>query len=1225
LRACRFHTTFACFLVISRLFAPAGAAQTPQELARHILDATGIKGGLIVHFGCGDGQLTVALRDSNSYYVHGLDADIASVDAARAYIKSEGLYGNAVMVEHFDGDHLPYIDNLVNLLVSEQPLPFDANEILRVLAPNGVAYVKDGADWRTTVKPRPPGIDDWTHHLYDATNNAVSHDITVDPPKHFQWIGSPKWSRHHDRMGSVTGYVSANGRNYYVVDEGSRVSPQLPSSWKLYARDAFNGTVLWSKPIRDWLMPMWPLWSGPTQLARRLVAVGDALYVTLGLDGTGLSRVDGATGTVLWTKRDTVMTEEIIYSDGVLFVVIKDDPPETGWNSYKPEPVWPKPASDHVAAQFPWDEQPRIVAAIDPDDGSIKWEVSAEVAPMTLAADSNGVYFHDGTSIVCLDRADGTRKWTSVAIARQDPMPPRFGPTLVVHGHYILFAGGDANRTITSLSAETGEILWSSQNHPVSGVNCPYDLFVINGQAWMGATAQGGSSGNFTSWDLSTGASTLWPSDTDIFFMHHRCHRAMATVKWILPSRTGIEFVDTTTGHWIVNHWTRSGCNFGLVPANGLIYITPHNCTCYVQSKTYGFAALAPARPDHDYPDTPPPESRLIRGPAYGEPLGPDAGAEDWPTYRGDPFRTGYIKTTVPAELVEGWEATIGGKLSTMTIANGNVYLASVDQHTLRALSEADGQTRWTFTAGGRIDSPPTIHKGRVIFGCADGYVYCLRATDGALIWKFQAAPENLRMTCMEQLESVWPLHGSVLVINDEIYCVAGRLMFLDGGLRFLRIDPNQGTLIDEIVLDEKDPQTGKNLQTHVKNMNMPVAMPDILSSDGEWVFMRQQRFDMQGNRYEITPISSDPATVAKDQYGVGIHLFSSVGFLDDSYMHRIYWIWGRTWNCGSTYAWSGRYAPAGRVMAIGPDRVYGYGRKDQFFRWSLPLEYKLFCAEKYPESHSIEYHWKNTEIPILVNAIVLADRILWVAGPPDLVDEVKAYNWWSMDPSDPGYDPSIPINLSEQDAALNDQRGGLVRAVSIEDGSTLAEYTLESMPVWDGMVAANGRLYVAMANGKVKCFKGTNYPPKVDAGEDMVTWSGREVQLAPAVVNNSDPPTDLTYSWVAEPADGVVFDPNEFVEAPTVVITKDTDNPSTVTLRLVVNNVGQPPEKAVEDSMTIDVYDDACLAAIGKSLAPEIARVDLDHNCVVNFADFALMATGWLDSYSLTEPIAKP
>lgn len=44
-----------------------------HDLARDILDATGVKGGLIVHLGCGDGKLTAALRVNDRYLVHGLD------------------------------------------------------------------------------------------------------------------------------------------------------------------------------------------------------------------------------------------------------------------------------------------------------------------------------------------------------------------------------------------------------------------------------------------------------------------------------------------------------------------------------------------------------------------------------------------------------------------------------------------------------------------------------------------------------------------------------------------------------------------------------------------------------------------------------------------------------------------------------------------------------------------------------------------------------------------------------------------------------------------------------------------------------------------------------------------------------------------------------------------------------------------------------------------------
>jgi len=140
--------------------------------------------------------------------------------------------------------------------------------------------------------------------------------------------------------------------------------------------------------------------------------------------------------------------------------------------------------------------------------------------------------------------------------------------------------------------------------------------------------------------------------------------------------------------------------------------------------------------------------------------------------------------------------------------------------------------------------------------------------------------------------------------------------------------------------------------------------------------------------------------------------------------------------------------------------------------------------------------------------------------------------------------------------------------------------------------------------------------PLSVDAGDDMITWSGQPVQLDP---NFAEGYTPNSFTWSAAPDDGVVFDPNEFVEAPIVTITKDADNPSPVKLTLAVTD----GTDAYEDSMTIDLYDDACLAA--RAVGPVVIdETDIDENCITDFADFALMAATWLDDYTLTEAIPE-
>ena len=181
----------------------------------------------------------MSLRNQFATQIHALVSDSDRLAGFRDGIIEEGVYGD-VSADHFTGDELPYIDNLINLLVAEDLGEVPMAEVLRVLVPQGVAMIKRGDSWEKVIKPRPEEIDEWSHYLHDATGNSVAHDDVVGPPRHLQWVGSPRWSRHHDRMASMSALVSTAGRMFYVMDEGSRVSIQLPPKWKLIARDAFQ-------------------------------------------------------------------------------------------------------------------------------------------------------------------------------------------------------------------------------------------------------------------------------------------------------------------------------------------------------------------------------------------------------------------------------------------------------------------------------------------------------------------------------------------------------------------------------------------------------------------------------------------------------------------------------------------------------------------------------------------------------------------------------------------------------------------------------------------------------------------------------------------------------------------------------------------------------------------------------------------------------------------------
>lgn len=1066
--------------VTPRLASAKQRSSSEREQARQILDASGVKGGLVVHIGCGGGKLTAALRANDSYMIQGLDTDARKVDQARKHIQSLGVYGK-VTARGFDGAHLPYIDNMVNLVVSEDLGKAPMAEVMRILCPRGVAYIKKGKKWEKTVKPWPKEIDEWTHYLYDASNNAVSHDLVVGPPRRYQWVGGPRWSTSHEHMSSINGLVSARGKIFYIMDEGSRASSLLPSKWSLIARDAFNGIILWKRSIQPWQPRLWPLKSGPAQLPRRLVAKGDVVYATLGI-GAPLSVLNAESGETMRTLENTGGTEEVIASEGVLFLLIGDAAAEQLQYRRKISHVWN--AGGNAKKKYAWDDRKRAIVAIDEETGNVLWRREYPVVSLTLAADSKRVYFHNGSKIIGLDRKDGSEKWSSKPIAiTSDELGTAFAPTLVLYRNVVLFSGG--LETLTALAAENGEILWTSE-HPESGHHSPHDVLCIDGLVWAGAIARiNKQGGKFTGRDLLTGtAKSEFLPDVKISWFHHRCHRAKATDRFIIPSATGIEFVDFRSEHWLTHHWVRGACLYGIIPANGMIYVPPHPCVCFIESKLTGFNALAAGEFKFETSKL---KDRLEKGPAYGQPTSlahqsVAKAADSWPTYRHDAKRSGYTKSPVPSNLKRSWQTKLGGRLTQPVVADGKLFVASVDTHSVHALDAGSGKALWTYTAGGRVDSPPTIYKGRVLFGSADGWLYCLRASDGILIWRFLAAPEDRQLMSYGQLESVWPVHGSVLIQDDTVYCLAGRSMFLDGGMRLYRLDPKTGHQLSETILNDRDPETGKNLQVRVKGMTMPTALSDILSSDGQYVYMRSQRFDLDGTRLFVERGKSEG----------GVHLFAPAGFLDDTWFHRTYWLFGNTSGSGwGGWMKPGLRVPSGRIMAVGDSAAYGFGRCPAYLCQSSVIEYQLFSADlesdredirpkdsdysivdwqvnkKLPISKFsvVDYNWRLENLPFLGRAMILADKTLFVAGPPDVVDETEAFGHF--------IEPDIRAKLDEQVAALEGRKGALLWAISATDGKKLAEYRLESLPVFDGMAATNGRLYLATKDGKVLCFGG--------------------------------------------------------------------------------------------------------------------------------------------------------
>jgi len=1048
------------FVAVLCVFCGAKAKDSTHEnQARRILDAAGVKGGFIVHLGCGDGRLTVALGGEDKFLVHGLDRDAGSIAGARDYIDEKGLYGR-VSIEQRSSNVLPYNDNVVNLLVGEELGGVSMDEVLRVLCPKGVAYVKAGAKWKKTVKPWPKEIDEWTHFLHGADNNAVAKDSRIATPNHLQWHTGPKRTRDHDALASMSAMTSSNGRIFYILDEGPTSLIHRPASWKLIARDAFNGKLLWKRDIAFWETSLRYFRSGPVQLPRLLVSIGDRVYVTLGF-GAPVTALDAATGKTVLTYKGSKMAEELICDERVLIAVVGD--PQL-WNRYatKADNYW----------DFHDEEGPEVgkrIVAFEADTGKELWKIKGDnlrrLAPLSLTAGNGKVSYLDGEKLYCVDLRSGKECWDA-AFGTRGLFLVSYAPTVVQYKDTVACL---SHERLAVFSIKDGRKLWETKGYV--GFGSPGDLFVIDEVVWtfpglqairMKAADVPGEGKEFLGFDLYTGEvkksivkKEVWPVGH-----HHRCYRNKATERYFISSRRGLEFVDLQGDDNTINWWVRGVCQYGLMPCNGLIYSPAHPCQCFVDIKFDGFHALAAEPVQSDV------GNKLTKGKAYeriaikGE--GPTAKARggerkdavwsapaansdphEWPTYRHDITRSGCASTKVGADLEEKWGADIGGRLSSVVAADNKVFVSAVDEQTIYCLDAGDGKELWKFIARGRVDSPPSIYGGLAIFGCRSGYVYALRASDGELVWRFRGAPADRRTVVRDRVESLWPIHGSVLVVKGTVYFCAGHTSYLDGGLRLYGLDAGTGAV-----------KCSTTLST--EGASQKGALPDVLISDGRDIVMRQRRYDL----------SLEVADGAKTST-----IVAGAGFLEDCWGHRDRWNWqlgggsrfGKllVFDEATVYGVQAYYTFLKHDSSMHPGTHTGHLHQKyaRYTKNDFPIGTRLFAEDnslqgiggadkKRRKTLKTNNHKWNRQTLVQFRAMVLVGDVLFGAGWKD------------------------SVKLLEKDTSGQNESALLV--MSTADGRVLKEYPLEVEPVFDGMAAAYGRLYMSLKDGSVICFDGT-------------------------------------------------------------------------------------------------------------------------------------------------------
>ncbi|AGL03092.1 methylase involved in ubiquinone/menaquinone biosynthesis [Desulfoscipio gibsoniae DSM 7213] len=118
-------------------------------IAEQIKQKTGITTGKCLDIGCGGGYLGIALASITELYIYLLDKSLEMLEIAASNISAAGLK-TRMQTFFADVKKIPLPDQSINLIISRGSIFFWEDqqkafeEIYRVLAPGGVAYIGGG-------------------------------------------------------------------------------------------------------------------------------------------------------------------------------------------------------------------------------------------------------------------------------------------------------------------------------------------------------------------------------------------------------------------------------------------------------------------------------------------------------------------------------------------------------------------------------------------------------------------------------------------------------------------------------------------------------------------------------------------------------------------------------------------------------------------------------------------------------------------------------------------------------------------------------------------------------------------------------------------------------------------------------------------------------------------------------------------------------------------------
>ncbi|NRA38569.1 MAG: PQQ-binding-like beta-propeller repeat protein [Planctomycetes bacterium] len=976
--------SLVCLLVIFCTQQQLCAAGS--ETINAALKVKELRHGLVVNIGNCTLTDALALTVGGKNLVQCLFTDKKSLNTFREQVSNKKLQG--ILSDMLPEQALPFVDHLVNTLIVENVADLrknkiPASEMIRAVGPLGHMFMgsADGVTQKafadtTAFKSTKTskvfsveklwnvGMDDWSHAQKDASRSSSSEDTFVETPTGLRWVTGPLWTTYPVFSAPKAAFVTADGRNYYWTATGS--GKKWKATSELTCVDAFNGLVLWKKEI-----------TGCVNNAL-IVATKKHLFVGTGREVIVFKARSGEQQQVIKDR-----AAGLFHRNGKL-IVYRAHKRIRCYTTTDFSQQWEHTFSSKGDY---WYDSDRVVLSDDTlfliSEGDAKpWTIDA------LKLEDGSKIWNYTPSADELKTGTSNNEWLSLISYTDGWLLALNGSRTMKFDEKYGQKGNAVNYAINAKTGQmTGKFAFECTGHGGYGSN----IFYVNNLVWSK------SKDAWIGWDPNTGKEKARTSSK----ARTRCYPDHLIRNKIMTEK--MHFIDLKEDGQEYFKATRSACGTGFFPANGMVMTLPTRCFCFPMIR--GFVGLSPTANDAGTEGY---KGVLVKGSA--KPLVANAQSDDWSTYRKDNARSSVYKGKIQATKTL-WKKDFQEEISAPVIDNGVVYVSLMSSARIMALDQKSGAEKWSFTMGGRAQTPPSIYGDVLYAGSNDGWIYCLQSKDGSLVWKFRAAPNDRRMINNGYLESVWPVAG-IMVHDGVVYAPAGRHTYTDGGFYFWAIDA----------------KTGMMKWLNRGNKNDGSSLSDLPVTDGSMVYF--------GGIFTYDLKSGE-----KKQNGIGPALWTPMGFATDNTSMDMR---GGTDNQRGQWIYADR---SNKKMSIVNSKQSYMQNKEKGMlgkgSWLAAADGKAYGFYQDPGNSNAQFigpGWSVIAPSYHTHSFksgLVSDDIMFLAGEGKGGDYVGK---------------------------------NVLFLVKTADGSIQSERVLDFTPRWDGMAASKASLFISGNKGELIC-----------------------------------------------------------------------------------------------------------------------------------------------------------